>query len=308
MKFVARRFPASSCTYGMSNGGITKIIEWKQQFFHFSFLETNFVKFPTVNEAQDVLELCIQFPNLELLSRAVSFLDFHISHSVIALYRLLKSSNNNVCLPSPTKTRCCKAAPTNLTTSDHYIAALQENSLCYIDKHAEEVFKQQEILELRFEELSLILNRPTLELSSELILIDLLANWSWRQCEKRRMEITEENRRSVLGALCYTPRYLAMPSKHFSQAFERVHLLDGSEEDLVQNVYKGKKTSGLTTEQVKMIDNFKRHRPYNKVPRLYHLSDRSHPKKSRRAGTDYYAKRKCSFADCLYFTFCICFN
>lgn len=280
-------------------------------FIHFvhRFLETDFVKFPSVTEAQDVLELCIQFPNIELLKRAVTFLDFHISHSVISLYRLLKSCNNNVSLPSPRKAGCCKAAANRLSTSEHYIAALQENCLQYIDKNSEQVFRQNDILELRFEELSQIVQRQTLELSSELILVDLLANWSWRQCEKRRMDVSDENRRAVLGALCYTPRYLAMPSKHFAQVFERVHLLDEAEEQLVQSVYKGgKKALNLTTEQVQMIENFKRHRPYNKKPRPIHLSDRSHPKKSRRAGTDFYAKKKCSLGDCIYFCLCICFN
>lgn len=258
--------------------------------------------------AQEVLELCVQYPNLELLQKAVSFLDFHLNQSVIALYRLLRTCNNNVCLPSPARTGCCRASASNLTTSEHYIAALQENCLQYIDKHAEEVFKQSEILDLRFEELSTILNRPTLELNSELILIDLLADWSWRQCEKRRMDMTEEDRRRVLGALAYTPRYLAMPSKHFAQVFERVHLLDESEEQLVQMVYKEKKSSSLTTEQIQMIDKFRRHRPYNQKPRPIHLSDRSHPKKARRGGTDYYAKKKCSLGDCIYYSLCICFN
>lgn len=267
------------------------------------------MKFPNVVEAQDVLELCIQFPNMELLKRAVTYLDFHISQSVISLYRLLKSCNNNICLPSPVKTSCCKATPSRLTTSEHYIAALQENCLVYIDKHAEAVFKQNEMLELRFEELSQILQRDTLELNSELVLVDLLANWSWRQCEKRRMDLTDENRRAVLGALCYTPRYLAMPTKHFAQVFDRVHLLDETEEQLVLTVNKGgRKALNLTTEQAQMIENFKRHRPYNKKPKPVHLSDRSHPKKSRIAGTDFYAKKKCTFGDCLYYTFCICFN
>lgn len=267
------------------------------------------MKFPNVTEAQDVLELCVQFPHLELLKRTVTYLDFHISHSVVSLYRLLKTYNNNVSLPSPTKSGCCKPPSCKPTTSEHYIAALQENCLQYIDKHAEDVFKSSEILELRFEELSQILHRKSMELSSELILVDLLANWSFRQCEKRRMDVTDENRRAVLGALCYTPRYLAMPSKHFAQVFERVHLLDDGEEQLVQSVYKGgRKALTLTTEQVQMIENFKQHRPYNKKPKPIHLSDRSHPKKARRAGTDFYAKKKCSFSDCIYFTLCICFN
>ena len=257
----------------------------------------------------DVLELCIQYPNLELLKRCVSYLDFHISQSVISLYRLLKSCNNNVSLPSPTKAGCCKAPTIKLTTSEHYIAALQENCLLYIDKHAEEVFRQTDMLELRFEELSQILRRDTLELSSELILVELLGNWSWRQCEKRRMDPTDENRRAVLGALCYTPRYLAMPSKQFAEAFERVHLLDETEEQLVVNVYKGgKKSMTLNSEQTQMIENFKRYRPYKKKPKFIHLSDRSHPNKSRRAGTDFYAKKGCSFSDCLYYSLCICFN
>lgn len=265
------------------------------------------MRFPNVADAQDVLELCIQFPNMDLLKHAATFLDFHIGHSVISLYRLLKSCNNNVSLPSPSKSGCCKAPTTKLTTSEHYIAALQENCLLYIDKHAEEVFRQTDILELRFEELSQIVQRQTLELNSELILVDLLANWSWRQCEKRRMDLTDENRRAVLGALCYTPRYLAMPSKHFAQLFDRVHLLDETEEKLVQSVYKGgKKALNLTAEQVQMIENFKRHRPYNKKPRPIHLSERSHPKKSRRTGTDFYAKKKCSLGDCIYYTLCIC--
>lgn len=254
-----------------------------------------------------MLELCLQFPNDDLLKRCVSYLDFHIAEdNVVRIYKLLKTYNNNFQLPAPTKRGCCKPPRTNLETMEHHIAALQENCLQFIDQHSETVFKQDDMLELRYDELSQIVTRPTLELTSELVLVELLATWSWKQCEKKRLDISDENRRAVLGALCYTPRFLAMPTKLFPILCERIRLLDANEEALIGNILNGKKCSNLTSEQLEMVENFKRFRPRNQKPKPIHLSDRSHPKKSRRSGKDYYARKKCTLGDCLFYTLCVC--
>lgn len=255
----------------------------------------------------DLLEICLTYSNLELLKKCISYIDFHINDSnVVKVYRFLRTYNNNINLPSPTKGSCCSSAKTHLTTADHYVAALQENCLQFIDKHSSLVFPKVEMIDLRYDELNQIISRNTLELKSELILVELLATWSWSQCEKKKLEISDDNRRRCLGALCYSPRFLAMPSKLFPVVCERIELLDDNEKNLVEMLLKGKKCSNLTTEQISMLEQFKKSRPQKGKAKPIYLSDRSHPNKSRRRGKDYYEKRSC--ADCFYIALCVCFG
>lgn len=167
--------------------------------------------------------------------------------------------------------------PSPLITDEEYMAALLNNCLQLIDMEAKNVLTYPKMLDLRFEELEIIVKRDALQMNSEMLLFDLLVNWSGKECEKKGLDVSSENRRRILGGLCYTPRYLNMGSQEFTQACNRAELLDFGETQLVKEHFKNKKPSNITTEQIVMLSNFKKARPeYAKLP--IYLSARSDPK------------------------------
>ncbi|XP_036337245.1 uncharacterized protein LOC118747319 [Rhagoletis pomonella] len=171
-------------------------------------------------------------------------------------------------------------------TAEEFGMALLNNALQLIDMHAQLVLTKQQINELRFEELEMIAKREALQLSSELVLFNCLADWSVAECQRKKLDGTAENRRRVLGPLCYAPRYLLMSANEFRRACDRVELLDPVEISLVSDAIEGKKLKNLTPEQSQLLEKFRTPRPeFPKMP--IHLSDRTnpknYPKKMRRA-------------------------
>lgn len=127
----------------------------------------------------------------------------------------------------------------NPFTAEEFGMALLNNSLQLIDMHAQLVLTKQQINELRFEELEMIAKREALQLSSELVLFNCLADWSVAECQRKKLDATAENRRRVLGPLCYAPRYLLMNINEFHKACDRVELLDPVEVSLVSDAIEG---------------------------------------------------------------------
>ncbi|EDS34218.1 conserved hypothetical protein [Culex quinquefasciatus] len=256
------------------------------------YLETKFIKFHSASHMLEMLELASRFQCRQLEIHSVKELDLNLTKEhVIEVFRALWYYNSIV--PSKAvvtgeqqkkkkrspvggrkKKDCPPEAP---VTPEEYFAALLGNCLQLIDMHAEDVFTQEAMLALRFEELEMIVKRDALQMSSEMVLLDLLASWSREECLRKNLELTEENRRRVLGALCYSPRYLTMTRKEFENAKDRVQLLDATESKLVGDLLNGKKTSGLSPEQQTMVANFKQQRPAF-APMPIQLSARSNPK------------------------------
>lgn len=243
------------------------------------FIETKFIRFTgDIKSTLNILELASVFQCHELEMECVKELDLKLSvDNVVDVFKALRyyctsSSSSAVTRPPNRK------ALEQMTAQEH-INALFYNVLQFIDQHAEEVFKSTEpLLSLRFEELEIIVKRDALQIPSEVIIFDLLADWSSRECERKMLEPTEENRRRVLGALVFAPRYLNMKHEEFRKCRERVNLLDPAETQLIENFFARKKNSNLTEEQSTMIQNFKEPRPeYPAMP--IHLSARSDPKK-----------------------------
>lgn len=266
------------------------------------YLETKFIKFHSASHMLQMLELASRFQCRQLEIHSVKELDLNLTTDhVVEVFRALWYYNSitpskavtggdqqkkKKRSPTAKKKDCPSEMP---VTPEEYFAALLGNCLQLIDMHTEEVFGQDAMLALRFEELEMIVKRDALQMSSEMVLLDLLANWSREECLRKNLDLTAENRRRVLGALCYSPRYLTMTRKEFENAKDRVELLDSSESKLVGDLLNGKKSSGLSPEQQSMVANFKQQRPaYAPLP--IQLSVRSNPKnyhkKMRKAAED----------------------
>ncbi|XP_058458610.1 BTB/POZ domain-containing protein 2 [Malaya genurostris] len=269
------------------------------------YLETKFVKFHSASHMLQILELASRFQCRQLEIHCVKELDLNLSVAhVLEVFRALWYYNSVsvsatiTALQQKKKRRTKKNdKPETPLTPEEYFAALLNNCLQLIDMQTEEVFAQEAMLALRFEELEMIVKRDTLQMTSEMVLLDLLAKWSREECIRKNLEISAENRRRVLGALCYTPRYLTMTRKEFESAKDRIELLDPVESKLVAEVLHGKKVNTLTAEQQSMVANFRQHRSAF-APMPIQLSARSnpknYPKKMRKAADEAHAiKRSC---------------
>lgn len=123
--------------------------------------------------------------------------------------------------------------PTNseaITDAVLYCNALKHNCLQYIDLHTKEVLEQEELEDLDHEGLRLIALRETLTVPLESILFDALVRWCNCECKRRRLELSAENKRAVLGEdTLYAVRYLLMSSEEFLAGPVQSGLLNPSE-------------------------------------------------------------------------------
>uniref|UniRef100_A0A182KD85 BACK domain-containing protein n=1 Tax=Anopheles christyi TaxID=43041 RepID=A0A182KD85_9DIPT len=268
------------------------------------YLETKSIKFTSATHTLEMLELATRYqcPQLEIHCVKELDLNLHADH-VLEVYRALWFYNSIAppkVAPKENKrrSRCPRAAKAAAHTTsgplkpEEYFAALLTNCLQLIDMQAEEVFAQEAMLALRFPDLEMIVKRHALQLSSETVLLDLLARWSLADCKRKHIDPTAENRRRALGALCYAPRYLTMTRREFEAARERVELLDPAETQLVGDILTGgmrRSASNLTPEQQALVARFRAPRPdFPLLP--VQLSARSHPsnypKKMRKAAEE----------------------
>lgn len=125
---------------------------------------------------------------------------------MIEIFVLMHSHSNGTKIPSFKSQGCCWKAKREFSSTDEVISALLENCLQFIDTNAKEILSSQEIYSLSYSQLELILTRDTLQVGSEVNVIKVLEEWSRLACQERKLELTDENRRKVLGALCYAPR------------------------------------------------------------------------------------------------------
>ncbi len=86
-----------------------------------------------------------------------------------------------------------------------YLDALLYNVMQYIDMNAEEVLKKGDIGCLSYKEVEMIVKRNHI-MASEVCVYNFLSEWSRLKCNEKLWDLTFENRRKVLGSLCFAPR------------------------------------------------------------------------------------------------------
>jgi len=245
------------------------------------FIETKFIRFnDDIKNTLNILELASMFQCHDLEIACVKELDLKLNvDNVLDIFKALRYYNTS----KVQKVVTIKPKP--LTDAEEFLNAMFYNTLQFIDQHAEDILPKSEMTLLRFEELEIIIKRDALQIPSEIIIFELLAEWSSKECERKMIEPTEENRRRVLGGLIYLPRYLNMKYDEFKKCRDRINLLDPAEIQLIENFFAKKKNSNLTEEQVSMLQNFRNQRPEFPSMPMY-LSERSnhknYPKKMRK--------------------------
>lgn len=199
------------------------------------FLNTKVIKYRDHLHLLKILELGNRFHCPDLIIHCVRELDLQFTcDTVIDVFRSL-------CYYSSVLTGCKSEVASNhekrkmkyqftcnshLVTANEYMVALLNNSLQLIDMHAEFILTKDQIRDLRYDELEMIVQRNSLQLHSEVVLFTCLADWSIEECKRMHFNASAENRRFVLGPLCYSTRYLTMTIKEFRRVIEKPQILD----------------------------------------------------------------------------------
>jgi hypothetical protein len=235
------------------------------------FIETKFIKFSDdYKNTLNILELASTFQCHDLEIACAKELDLKLNvENVIDVFKAMRYYS--------TKTVQTITKSPKPGDSEEFLNAMFFNTLQFIDQNAAEILPKSEMLTLRFEELEIVMKRDALQVPSETIIFELLSDWSRQECERKAIEPSEENRRRVLGALIYSPRYLWMTQEEFKKCRDRVSLLDAAEIQLIEDVFAKKKNSHLSDEQTQMLEGLRKRRPeFAAMP--IHLSNRSNPK------------------------------
>jgi hypothetical protein len=115
-----------------------------------------------------------------------------------------------------------------------YCGALHHNCLQYIDMNTKEILEQEQIEDLDLEGLKLIAERETLSAPLESVVFDALVRWCNCECKRRRLELSAENKRAVLGEdTLYAVRYLLMSSEEFLAGPMQSGLLNQTEINVI---------------------------------------------------------------------------
>ncbi|XP_057664322.1 uncharacterized protein LOC130898804 [Diorhabda carinulata] len=92
---------------------------------------------------------------------------------------------------------------------------LRNNCLLEIDRNADFILRQKEMLDLTYVDILAITTRDTLQVSSEILVYSVVMRWCIEECKRRTLEIQKINITAVLRDLAYAPRYGLMTKKEF---------------------------------------------------------------------------------------------
>lgn len=90
--------------------------------------------------------------------------------------------------------------------------------LALLDRNADSIFSPANFTSIEKLDQELLVNilvRDSLCLSSELLAFDAISNWSSHQCLRKRLPVTGENKRQLLGRVLFAIRYLLMSKEDF---------------------------------------------------------------------------------------------
>lgn len=101
---------------------------------------------------------------------------------------------------------------------------LRHNLLLEIDKNADFILRQKELLDLSYPDLLTITERDTLQVSDEMLVYSAIYRWAIAECNRRTLNSTHLlNIKAVLRQLTYSPRYGLIPKgKFMSRAVDGV--------------------------------------------------------------------------------------
>lgn len=112
---------------------------------------------------------------------------------------------------------------------------------CYdiIDYYAQRIISSEGFFKLPYDLVGNILWRDTLNVASELEIFTAINQWSCQQCKKTCKELTDKNKRAILGELVFYPRYLTLGLDDFLKGPYTSEILTNEEKQILLEKIKG---------------------------------------------------------------------
>lgn len=185
---------------------------------NFSSMKTDPLEIKSLKTALELLQTAIQLKNQSLAEQCIKNLDQSLNKdTVLKIYTYLSKCK------TPLRNNFEPSAPPiideDYQINDDWIekllSDLKFNCLLVIDKEGDYILKQKEIIDLSYNDLFSIVDRDTLEVSSELVVYSAMYRWGIAECV--RMTLNTHHIKEVLRQLCYAPRYGLMLKKEFTQ-------------------------------------------------------------------------------------------
>lgn len=112
---------------------------------------------------------------------------------------------------------------------------------CYaiIDFYAHKIISSEGFFNLPYDLVGNILWRDTLNVPSELDIFAAINQWSCQQCKKTCKELTDKNKREILGELVFYPRYLTLSLDDFLKGPYTSEILTNEEKQILLEKIKG---------------------------------------------------------------------
>lgn len=252
----------------------------------FRYLYGHSASLPSVATARATLEAAHQYICPGLVRECVSYLDSNLTPTtVLEVFQDLRFFCSKVPPPGvPTAPPLyaidnsfneSRAEETMTETCD----SLLHNCLIFIDDNADEVLQQERIEELSYDDIAIIAQRETLNVTNEMELFLALSRWCKSECKRNKKELTSANRRQVLGELSYTVRYMLMTENEFVTGPQASELLDMTECKMILARMRGDKNVKFSLEQEMMLQKFSTLRMINYQIEPVPLSARSEEKR-----------------------------
>lgn len=177
------------------------------------FLETKKLPLSDQNHRLQMFNVAKQYNCADMQIYCLREVDANLDVSnVITVYRTLWFYGSLTANKDPIDRKTRSNPKKANYTPEEFLTCLVFNVLQFINMNAENVLLSDETDELRFKEFENIVKQDDLLLRSEMVLINALTRWSRAECRRKNIELTFENERTVLGELCYSPRFVLICS------------------------------------------------------------------------------------------------
>ncbi|KAF5304009.1 hypothetical protein FQA39_LY01794 [Lamprigera yunnana] len=170
----------------------------------------------------------IRLQNMPLVKQCIQNLDALLNPSnVILIYSYLSKCK----VPSKNENHFEPSAPPFIE-SDHphgtdwvqdLTDSLRHNCLLEIDKYADLILKQKEILDLSYLDILGITERDSLQVTDEMLVYSAVYRWAIAECRRLTVDVHPLYTKAVLRQLIFTPRYgLIAKSKFLCRCVDNV--------------------------------------------------------------------------------------
>lgn len=176
----------------------------------------------TPTTAAELLSTAVRLKNMPLITRCTENLDSQLDKTnVLTIFSLLSKCQSSVEDEPNDFEPSAPPIIENEEQCDYYwvqdvLEKLRHNCLLEIDKNADFILKQRQVLTLSYTDLLEILERDTLEVSSELLVYSAIYRWAVTECHRKTFPVKLPNIKAVLRQLIYCPRYGLMTKKEFT--------------------------------------------------------------------------------------------